>query len=548
MIGYEKDGKFFLEGVAYGEREIPKACGFRWNPKVKLWTASANLISAISVMENSRDTDNLIEIEEWTESMCGKFSMVPFCGLKTTPRDYQVRGASAICRLMRYGIFFDMATGKTFTSLMAVSRLHQDGVLGKVLIVCPISLFSTWTLEMGKHLGVRKDRVHVLHGTKAKREKALKAFDKAKEGRHPVFAVTSWDTLPAIEKEIIRIRPEMIIGDESSFIKSRNAKRTKAAIAVADKADYVVALTGTPYVSNVTDLWSQLRFISGTYAGDSYWKFANRYVQFDNSPWKKPIGVKSERKEELRRLISVTSMTVKKEDVITLPEKMHQTRVVYPEGAQKKAIADLVKDFYVTVKAAKKNKGKKDFQLQVSNALVKALRIQQISCGWTKSEDGDIIYFDSNPKASAFSEILEESRGHGIVVFSRFVEDLLVLQKSTKAAGIPSVTYHGRLSTDQAEKNYQAFRSGDASVFFCQVQKGGFGIDLTRGDTCVYQNNWWSVGVRRQSEDRLHRPGQKNSVLYIDLVMDGGIDHEILRAMENNMSLSMYLFGVEVEK
>jgi len=543
VIGYVSDGKFFLDGVGYHLREIPKSCGFGWQKGAKLWSVKANVISAIAIVEAAHPSDNLIEIESWLENSFGDFDAVDFGELKTVPRPYQVQGASAIVRRQRFGIFFDMATGKTFTSLMAVNHLFDAGEVGRVLVLCPISLFSTWTDEMRKHLGVRKESVHVLWGTKKKREKALEKFAKAKVGkRHPVFALTSWDTLPSISKEVIGIAPEMVIGDETTFIKSRNSIRTKTAIAVADASKYVVALTGTPYVSNVTDIWSQLRFVSQSYVGSSFWKFANRYVLFDRSPWKKPIGILREKQEELKKLISMVSMTVKKSEVIDLPEKIHQERIITPAGSQAKALKEIVNEFHITVEAAKKEtKGSQEHAIAVENALVKAMKIQQISCGWTKNDEGEIIHFAENPKASAIQEILEESAGHSVVVFSRFVEDLEMLHSTVKK--FRPVLYHGRLNPKAAEESYQAFKAGEAGVFLCQVQKGGFGIDLTVADVCVYLNNWWSVGVRQQSGDRLHRPGQRNSVSYIDLVMDGGIDDSIIAAINSNMTLSEYLFG-----
>ena len=47
---------------------------------------------------------------------------------------------------------------------------------------------------------------------------------------------------------------------------------------------------------------------------------------------------------------------------------------------------------------------------------------------------------------------------------------------------------------------------------------GGFGLTLNCCNTVIYYSNNYNLEVRKQSEDRAHRMGQKDLLLYIDII------------------------------
>jgi SNF2 family DNA or RNA helicase len=568
MKAYVEDDHFIVDGLPYEDRELAREWGFYWSKPRQVWTCPANYISAFALLSDANVEDDVDGIRSYIKPRGHRFfdprrdikKQPIFRGLKdtTVPMLHQCDGACRVIHKKRFGLFFEMATGKTLTSLMAADELFARGLIERVLVVCPISLFSTWKDEADKHLK-EKVNFHILWAETTRKKKAA---EKRKEAVHEfmsakgrVFGITSWDTLPRIEDDYFEALgydpdkdehelPIFVIGDESSFIKNRTAGRTESAIRIADASSYVTALTGTPYVSNAADLWSQMRFLSQKYAGQSYWRYAHRYILFDNSPWQRPIGIRRENSKELKSLISVFSMSVSKEEVLNLPKKMHQVRVLAAASEQKRVLRKMMEEFEFTVQAIKKGKkSKKEERILIRNALSRVNKLQQVTMGWTKNKAKEVIYFKQNPKVDALFEILEEASGHRVVVFSRYVEDLKLLSVKLTKAKISHVEYHGRIPAKKADKNLQKFKSRKVTAFLCQVQKGGFGLDLTASDVCIYVSNWWSAGVRRQSEDRLHRPGQENRPLYIDLMVEDSMDRAIKDAIKRNQSLAQYLFG-----
>ena len=549
-----RQNKFIFDGLPFHRKEEARAVGAYWSGAKRVWTCPANIISAVGIMsmsDNNGSTDDLSELDDWMKELYASIEKAEQgippggsqCVLKNKPMPHQEVGTLRVRYQKRLGLWWDMGVGKTFSALWVAQDNFVFGGRGKVLVCCPLSLVSTWTDEMEKHLS-RPYRVHILAGTPAKRKKAIEAWKKTPQAIFH-FALTSWDTLARIEPELRDIQVDFLIGDETGFIKNRSAQRTKAAIAVADRAEYVVALNGTPYVSDVRDLWSQMRFVGEQYAGSSFWRFANRYVMFDNSPWHRPIGLKPEMKPELKRLMDVVGMTVKKEDVLKdLPPKTNQIRKVTARGDQKKALDNAMNEFSFAVEAVRKGAHNKTKEIVlIRNAMARATKVQQIAMGWTKNEHGNIIRFKDNPKRDAILDLSQEIPDKPFVVFSRFVEDLEIIKEGVEKIGRKPALYHGQMPVKKAEESKQRFMTGKADVFISQVQKGGFGLNLQMASTGSFLTNWWSYGVRQQAEGRLHRKGQTDPVLYVDVLMEDSVDQGIFESFKRGTSLVNYLFG-----
>lgn len=551
-------GRFHFVDLPYERREEAQNVGAYWSKPKDMFVCPANIISAVGIMSVSKDNnygDDLEELYDWMEAVFnakrkalqGLTPNGQETPMKNTPMPHQGMGYKRLLWQKRLGAWWDMGVGKTFFALWVASHLYVFDQKGRVIIMCPLSLISTWKDEIEKHLPINC-KVYECVGTKKNKEKVVEAWKMAGTG-NLIFLIVTWDTAKSLVNMLGDVRVDYVIGDETGFIKNHAAQRTKAAIAIADKAEYAVALNGTPYVSDARDLWSQIRFLSEEYGGSSYWRFVNRYIQFDNSPWHKPIGLRQEMKGELKRLLDVVGMVVKKEDVLKdLPPKSTQIRWVEAEGEQKKALEKAMSEFEFAVQAFKKgDKTKTEQNIAIKNAMARATRVQQIAMGWSVNEGGEIIRFQENPKLQAILELSEASQNQKIVLFSRFIEDLNILFEGLYKAKRKPVLYHGSLSPKIAEANKYSFMHGNADFLLSQVQKGGFGLNLQMSSIGGFLTNWWSYGVRQQAEGRLHRKGQINPVMYIDVMMKNSVDEKIMKSFEQGTSLVSFLFGKDLD-
>ena len=64
------------------------------------------------------------------------------------------------------------------------------------------------------------------------------------------------------------------------------------------------------------------------------------------------------------------------------------------------------------------------------------------------------------------------------------------------------------------------------------------GITLTSADVLLYYSVSWNLGKYLQSQDRIHRIGQRNTCGYVHLVIPGTVDEKIQRALERKEDLA----------
>ena len=76
----------------------------------------------------------------------------------------------------------------------------------------------------------------------------------------------------------------------------------------------------------------------------------------------------------------------------------------------------------------------------------------------------------------------------------------------------------------------------------------GYGLTLTEANLVVYYANDFNLETRIQSEDRAHRIGQKNNVTYIDLICEGSIDEQIVKALRAKIDIGAKVLGEEAKQ
>ena len=84
---------------------------------------------------------------------------------------------------------------------------------------------------------------------------------------------------------------------------------------------------------------------------------------------------------------------------------------------------------------------------------------------------------------------------------------------------------------------------GDTRFFIANTQTAGMGLNLTAASIVYYYSNDFSLENRLQSEDRNHRIGQKNNVVYKDLMCIGTIDEKVRKALSRKKNIADIITG-----
>ena len=92
--------------------------------------------------------------------------------------------------------------------------------------------------------------------------------------------------------------------------------------------------------------------------------------------------------------------------------------------------------------------------------------------------------------------------------------------------------------------------NAEPSLAVCLLSTGvgAHGLTLTAATLVVYYGNSWALEMREQSEDRAHRRGQKNAVLYVDLIAEGSVDELVIDALKNKRDVADYVRDLIQEK
>ncbi len=386
------------------------------------------------------------------------------------------------------------------------------------IVIVPKSLIFNWIEEAAKFT----PRLRMLNYTGTKRmENVRVAMD---EGGFDVL-ITTYGTMRRDIEDLAELDLDYAILDESQAIKNSKAQCAKSSRLL--RADYRLAMTGTPIENHLGELWSLFEFLNPGMLGNST-NFARLTNQKKNN--------EAEREETLASLskaISPFLLRRTKEQVLTdLPPKTEQTLCCDMLPAQKKAYNEL-KEYY-RVKLAKKveTDGIGRSKIQVLEAL---LRLRQVAC--------DPRLLDKKSKPGAKLELLGQqicdiaSEGHKVLVFSQFTSFLSLVKQQFDEIGIKYEYLDGQ-STKRAQSVKRFQEDNSVSAFLISIKAGGHGLNLTAADYVFILDPWWNPAVEAQAIDRAHRMGQKNPVIAYRMICRDTVEEKIVALQESKRDLA----------
>lgn len=423
-----------------------------------------------------------------------------------------------------------MGCGKSRTAI----DILQNDEPGPILVLSPKAVVATWPHEVAKHAVDPWPVLALRDGSTGARAEAARDWLKRHRGKRSML-VANYDVAyrPVIQSALKDVRWSAVVCDESHKIKSPNGKASKAAALLGSRAARRLALTGTPIPHSPFDLWAQFRFIDPRVFGSSFVAFRARYALCHREFPSKVLRWLN--LDELSDRFYSRAHRVLSEDVLDLPEKIVTQVPVTLCAKARRAYDELEEDLVTQVGTG---------EISVSNAMVKLLRLQQITGGSVPVEDETVGKYHcliDDGKDDACSEIIEGLGDETVVVFCRFTAELDRVERIAQRHG----AMHGELSgrRNDLAGNQLPDWSGRKGVFGVQIQAGGAGVDLTRSSACVYWSVGFSLGEYEQSMARLHRPGQTRTCRYWQLVAEDTVDEQVYRALAARADVAEAVLG-----
>lgn len=426
--------------------------------------------------------------------------------LRADLRPYQRKGIDWLSYLKSIGtgalLADDMGLGKTLQALAVLER--------RTLIVAPTSVLQAWVEQVARFRPGLKIQVYA----GPQRELDLEAD----------LIVTSYGILRIDQEKLSAIEWKAAVLDEAQTIKNPDSQAARAAFRL--KAEFKVALTGTPIENRLEDLWSQFQFLSPGLLGTRE-TFQRRAAEGGAASVRARI-----RPFVLRRLKKDVAPELPPRTEVTLRcEFNEEERSIYRAilgGARKEVLARL------------KEGG------SVLAALELLLRLRQ-ACAHPCLVPGQAEFYPGK-RASAKIELLLErlsesiAQGHRALVFSQWTSFLDLVEPFLAEAGLTWMRLDG--STKDRAGVVAGFQDPNGPpVMLLSLKAGGVGLTLTAADHVYLLDPWWNPAVEEQAADRAHRIGQENPVLIHRLVADGTVEDRILKLQEKKREIARAALG-----
>ncbi|KAI9203511.1 P-loop containing nucleoside triphosphate hydrolase protein [Polychytrium aggregatum] len=391
----------------------------------------------------------------------------------------------------------EMGLGKTIQAISICSYYRSEW---PVLIICPSSLRHTWSAEITKWLSVPHDDIQVVLGSKAGIQ------DDAK------FVVISYDLVPKHGAALRDKRFQVVVADESHYLKSREAQRTKAILPLIKQAKRGILLSGTPALSRPIELYTQLSALIKESLG-SYIQFGNRYCNgkqnrfgwdFSGSSNLNELNLLLERTVLIRRL---------KNDVMKeLPTKTRQCILVDVNQQSKKTLRKLQDEC-----------GQLQSQTDMAATGSKKKWIDQKRSTFLQ------LYAQTGisklPAVSEYIQELYENTSKKFLVFGHHRPVLDSIAELLDRLQANYIRIDGQTPQGRRQKLCDEFQQdANCRVGLLGITAAGVGLTLHAADLVVFAELCWNPAQLLQGEDRAHRIGRAGCVDVKYIIGKGTLD------------------------
>jgi len=308
---------------------------------------------------------------------------------------------------------------------------------------------------------------------------------------------------------------DMVVIDELSSFKSNKAQRFKALKKVRPCMKRVVGLTGTPAPNSLIDLWSQIYLLDGgERLGRTLTGYRERYFNPDkrNQHIIFSYKLKEGAEEAIYEKLSDICVSMKAEDYLNMPDRINNIISITLPSKAKKEYELLEKDLLLKLEEG---------DIVANNAAALTNKLLQFSNGAVYDEDGDVKEIHDE-KLKALDELIETANGKPVLIFYSYKHDLDRIRKHLKDVVI--------LNTAE---DIERWNRGEIPIMLTHPASAGHGLNLQAGgNIIIWFGLTWSLELYMQANARLHRQGQKETVIVHHLVTKGTVDEDVMKALD----------------
>lgn len=406
-------------------------------------------------------------------------------------------------------LFLDCGLGKTITTLTAINELMYDSFeISKVLIIAPLRVAqSTWKDEIEKWDHLNLLRYSIVVGDEKERLKALKQ-------NSDIYIINRENVDWLVTKSGIDFNFDMLIIDELSSFKSHTSKRFKSLLKIRPYFERVVGLTGTPSSNGLMDLWAEFRVLDlGERLGRYITHYRNEYFLPDKRNGVVIFSYKPQphAEERIYRRLADMTISMKSTEYLKMPELILNELEINLDEEDQIKYKKFKKEMVMTIQ---------EKEIDAINAASLSNKLIQLANGSIYDDDKK-FYEIHNKKLDKLEEIIESANGKPVLIAYWFKADKERIEKRFKVREIKTAD------------DIKQWNMGMINLALIHPASTGHGLNLqSGGSTLVWFSLTWSLELYQQTNARLYRQGQKDTVVIHHLITKNTIDEDIMKSLK----------------
>jgi SNF2 family DNA or RNA helicase len=418
--------------------------------------------------------------------------------LKNELLPHQKAAVDKLIKLKVGALFMEQGTGKTITTLELARARLEAGKINSTIWLCPCSAKGNIKREIIKNCPDEMLDFFTICGIETLSS-----------------SIRALSYLLNLSKE----KKCFLVVDESLLIKNPKAYRTENIIKIGENCKYKIILNGTPVSRNEADLFSQFFLLDWRILGyKSYWSFSANHLEFDEyGKMRRVLNT-----DNLAKKIAPYTYQVKKSDCLELPHKLYSTyhfRLTEEQNREYARVAEIL--------MMKVDEWHPYTIYRLFSGLQAVVSGKRLIFNKSESHYETAEMFDDpmkNPRIDRLMDIVPDNEK--AIIFCRYESEIQQLCKVLESA----VRFDGKTSLKNREKALKEF-SEDKKYLIANRNCAGYSLNLQFCHNIIYMSNDWDLGTRMQSEDRVHRIGQKAAVEIMDICASNTIDEQIISCL-----------------
>lgn len=411
------------------------------------------------------------------------------------PMSHQKETASFLTLNRRAFCFNEQGTGKTAAAIWAADYLMTQGVVSRVLVICPLSIMqSAWLSDLFTFAVHRS--VNLAYGDREKRKEIVESDAD--------FVIINYDGVEIVKEQLKQGGFDLVIVDEANAYKNAKTNRFKALKHVVNGHTWIWMMTGTPAAQSPVDAYGLAKMCVPEKAPLLFGAFRDTVMQqLTRFKWiPKPNS-----EETVHRLLQ-PAIRFTKAECLDLPEVTHTSRYAPMSPQQIKYYKQLKRD--MLIQAAGED-------VSAVNAAVNLTKLLQISGGAVYTDSKNVVEFDVSSRLNAIREVIEEATNK-VLIFIPFTHTIEIVKEFLTKNKITCGVINGDVSVGKRTSIFKQFQETEnPKVLLIQPQAAAHGVTLTAANVVIWYAPVTSIESYLQANARVHRQGQKNPVTVVHI-------------------------------